>query len=45
MMLTRQNLSIGDISSQLGFAEPGAFSRAFKHWTGVSPLAYRKQEA
>lgn len=44
MMLTRQNLSIGDISSQLGFAEPGAFSRAFKHWTGVSPLAYRKQE-
>ncbi|MBV0933643.1 AraC family transcriptional regulator [Marinobacterium weihaiense] len=45
MMLTRQNLSIGEISSQLGFAEPGAFSRAFKHWTGVSPLAYRKQEA
>ncbi|MBR9827126.1 MAG: AraC family transcriptional regulator [Oceanospirillales bacterium] len=45
MMLTRQNLSISDISSQLGFAEPGAFSRAFKHWTGVSPLAYRKQEA
>lgn len=44
MMLTRQNLSIGEISSQLGFAEPGAFSRAFKHWTGVSPLAYRKQE-
>jgi len=44
MMLTRQNLSIGDISCQLGFAEPGAFSRAFKHWTGVSPLAYRKQE-
>ncbi|MBP0048324.1 AraC family transcriptional regulator [Marinobacterium sp. AK62] len=45
MMLTRQNLSIGEISSELGFAEPGAFSRAFKHWTGVSPLAYRKQEA
>lgn len=44
IMLTRQNLSIGEISSQLGFAEPGAFSRAFKHWTGVSPLAYRKQE-
>jgi AraC-like DNA-binding protein len=45
MMLTRQNLNIGEISSQLGFAEPGAFSRAFKHWTGVSPLTYRKQEA
>ncbi|GAA3572635.1 MULTISPECIES: AraC family transcriptional regulator [Marinobacter] len=43
-MLTRQNLSVADISSRLGFAEPGAFSRAFKHWTGVSPLAYRKQD-
>ncbi len=44
VMLTRQNLSIADISAQLGFAEPGAFSRAFKGWTGVSPLAYRQQE-
>ncbi len=43
-MLTRQNLSIADISNRLGFAEPGAFSRAFKHWTGVSPLAYRNQD-
>ncbi|SFM11203.1 AraC family transcriptional regulator [Marinobacter zhejiangensis] len=43
-MLTRQNLSIADISSRLGFAEPGAFSRAFKHWTGLSPLAYRNQD-
>lgn len=36
-MLTRQNLSVADIAAQLGFTEPGAFSRAFKHWTGVSP--------
>ncbi|WP_233243611.1 AraC family transcriptional regulator [Bacterioplanes sanyensis] len=43
-MLTRQNLSIADISTELGFAEPGAFSRAFKSWTGVSPLAYRQHE-
>lgn len=43
-MLTRQNLSVADISTRLGFAEPGAFSRAFKHWTGVSPLAYRNQD-
>lgn len=43
-MLTRQNLTIADISTQLGFTEPGAFSRAFKHWTGLSPLAYRKQD-
>lgn len=44
VMLTRQNLNIADISSHLGFAEPGAFSRAFKSWTGVSPLAYRQQD-
>ncbi len=43
-LLTRQNISVADISSKLGFAEPGAFSRAFKHWTGLSPLAYRKQD-
>jgi AraC-like DNA-binding protein len=43
-MLTRQNLSVSDISTKLGFAEPGAFSRAFKHWTGLSPLSYRKQD-
>ncbi|WP_228160529.1 AraC family transcriptional regulator [Marinobacter bohaiensis] len=44
IMLTRQNLSVAEISTQLGFAEPGAFSRAFKHWTGLSPLAYRQQD-
>lgn len=44
IMLTRQNLSVAEISAQLGFAEPGAFSRAFKHWTGLSPLAYRQQD-
>lgn len=44
IMLTRQNLSVAEISLQLGFTEPGAFSRAFKHWTGVSPLAYRQQD-
>ncbi|WP_148863527.1 AraC family transcriptional regulator [Marinobacter fonticola] len=43
-LLTRQNLSVAEISAQLGFTEPGAFSRAFKHWTGVSPLAYRQQD-
>lgn len=44
-MLTRQKLSVADIGLQLGFTEPGAFSRAFKRWTGVSPLAYRQQDS
>lgn len=45
MMLNRQNLAVADIAIRLGFAEPGAFSRAFKHWTGVSPLAYRRKDS
>jgi AraC-like DNA-binding protein len=35
-----QHLSVGDVATQLGFAEPRSFSRAFKQWTGVSPSAY-----
>lgn len=31
------------ISEQLGFAEFGSFSRAFKDWTGVNPSQYRAQ--
>ena len=31
---------VGQIALQLGMTEP-AFSRAFKTWTGMTPLAYR----
>ncbi len=34
-------LSIGEIAHKVGFAEPGAFIRAFKSWTGVTPGYYR----
>lgn len=33
--------SIEDIASDLGFAEPAAFYRAFKKWTGAKPSDYR----
>ena len=33
--------SVGQIALQLGMTEP-AFSRAFKTWTGMTPLAYRQ---
>ncbi|MFV2004267.1 MAG: AraC family transcriptional regulator [Gammaproteobacteria bacterium] len=32
---------MGDIAFLLGFSEQSAFSRAFKKWTGKSPIQYR----
>jgi AraC-like DNA-binding protein len=33
--------TIADIAYALGFAEPSAFHRAFRKWTGVRPAVYR----
>ncbi|WP_372966116.1 AraC family transcriptional regulator [Marinobacter sp.] len=40
-LMTSENLSIAEISEQLGFSETAAFSRAFKRWTGLSPARWR----
>ena len=37
-------LTVSQIAHALGFADPAAFSRAFKRWTGVSPRTYLKKE-
>ncbi|GGO81460.1 transcriptional regulator [Marinobacterium nitratireducens] len=42
-LLSQPNEPVASIARQLGFSEPSAFTRAFKHWTGVAPSAYRKQ--
>ena len=34
--------SLGEITYLLGFSEPSNFTRAFKRWTGVSPVEYRE---
>jgi AraC-like DNA-binding protein len=37
------DLSIAEISFLLGFSEPSAFFRAFKRWTGLTPLESRQR--
>jgi len=41
-MLERSALSVEQIGDILGFSETASFSRAFKRWTGTSPLTFRK---
>lgn len=36
--------SIADIAASVGFAEPSAFHRAFRKWTGARPSDYRPRE-
>ncbi len=40
--LAEADATIGEIAYLLGFSEPGAFTRAFKRWTGHSPAEYRR---
>ncbi|GAB3628005.1 AraC family transcriptional regulator [Pandoraea terrae] len=40
--LTRSADAIGTIAYDVGFDDPTAFHRAFRHWTGSTPQAYRK---
>ena len=37
--------SIADIATRVGFAEPSAFHRAFRKWTGMRPTDYRLARA
>jgi hypothetical protein len=39
--LIERRLAIGEIAFLLGFSEAGAFHRAFRHWTGQAPHAFR----
>lgn len=41
-LLKNTSSSIGEIAFRTGFSEQSAFNRAFKRWTGKSPLDFRK---
>jgi AraC-like DNA-binding protein len=40
--LSKSSLSMEKIADQAGFSETSAFIRAFRGWTNMTPLAYRK---
>ena len=35
------NISIADIATNLGYTSPNNFSRAYRKWYGITPIAYR----
>lgn len=41
LLLDNRELSIGDVASRIGYTELPNFTRAFRKWTGQTPLAYR----
>ena len=43
-LLKNSTLSIKEISFNVGYQESSAFSKAFKHWFGISPTAYRQRQ-
>jgi AraC-like DNA-binding protein len=43
LLLDNRTLSIGEVAAKLGYSELPNFTRAFRKWTGVTPLAYRER--
>lgn len=42
-LLTNSSRSMAEIAFEAGFSEQSAFNRAFKRWTGLSPVEFRKK--
>jgi AraC-like DNA-binding protein len=44
-LLSTSSLSLERIAELVGFGEATSFSRAFKRWTGMSPMVYRNRDS
>ena len=44
-MLEYSAMEIAQVSDALGYAAPGAFTRAFRRWTGTTPVKWRATPA
>ncbi|WP_281648003.1 AraC family transcriptional regulator [Parendozoicomonas sp. Alg238-R29] len=42
-LLVNSNIPLDDIASTLGFSDASNFSKSFKTWTGLTPIAFRNQ--
>jgi AraC-like DNA-binding protein len=42
-LLKDGSMSIADVAAALGYANPPAFTRAFRRWTGLTPIAFAKR--
>lgn len=41
-LLSQKIIPIASVAHQLGYADAASFTRAFKEWTGVTPISYKK---
>ncbi|MFT3696698.1 MAG: AraC family transcriptional regulator [Kofleriaceae bacterium] len=41
LLVDNRQLSIGEVATKLGYTELPNFTRAFRKWTGQTPMAYR----
>ena len=44
-MLKRSEHPLNDIALELGYSDHSAFTRAFRHWSGIAPAEFRKRHS